>query len=123
MEVTKSSLISEHEEGKRDTLPLTGEEMAKLHLSMKAQLEEERAKKSNLTLQVAQDRWRKAEERVDHLEATVERLVKAGEGMYTAFDALMPGLANISLNDYSVINDNPIEWKQAKKAAEELMDV
>lgn len=54
----------------------------------------------------------------DH-KSTIARLIKAGDGMYTAFDALMPGLANISLNDYSVINDNPIEWQQAKKAAEE----
>lgn len=63
-----------------------------------------------------------AVERIAQLEAHIRRLISAGDGMYTAFDALMPGLAKISLKDYSVINDNPIEWQQAKKAAQEATD-
>lgn len=84
MQTDKHSLIRQLEEGKRDTLPLTGEEMAELYLSLKAELEAERAKKSNLTLHVVQENWRKEKERAAELQQERDALAEHVERLRNA---------------------------------------
>lgn len=91
MQTDKHSLIRQLEEGKRDTLPLTGEEMAELYLSLKAELEAERAKKPNLTMQVAQNKWRAAEAENRklrmHYAGVIGLLSKVSDLLYEAYEA------------------------------------
>ncbi|UBU49768.1 hypothetical protein LCW13_05795 [Cobetia amphilecti] len=50
------------------------------------------------------------------LHSRIQELEASGNGLYVAFEALLPGLKHIALQDYSVINEAPIRWTRAVSA-------
>ena len=46
-------------------------------------------------------------------DAKITALEEAGERLLTAYESLMPGLANIAVQDYAIINEAPIKMRQA----------